>query len=208
VESDTDLLVVPIEADGTSYLSFAPGISGWAIFVSPEYPPSDRYVFVRFGRSGAGKLPKIRPYEAYLCFPDGLDNRRFDDLPIAQLEAAVNQPAYYGEILTRLPSANMVAMPFPWHGSVDWWLAKLPALPPKRRRPRLKLEIPSGSPKPDKFYRQVADRFAYLATVSKRPATDLAAANDVPATTVHRWVKEARRRGLLPPGERKRDGDR
>ena len=29
---------------------------------------------------------------------------------------------------------------------------------------------------------------------------------DVPVTTAHRWVKEARRRGFLPPGRKGRRG--
>lgn len=63
---------------------------------------------------------------------------------------------------------------------------------------------PEGRGRPDSFYEQVVERFTYLATVSQRPATDLAEANGVPTTTVHGWVKEARRRGLLPAGERSR----
>ena len=31
-------------------------------------------------------------------------------------------------------------------------------------------------------------------------ASDLARTHGVPVTTAHRWVKEARRRGFLPPG--------
>ena len=35
-----------------------------------------------------------------------------------------------------------------------------------------------------------------------RPAVELATANDVPVSTVHAWIKEARRRGLEPYGQR------
>lgn len=71
----------------------------------------------------------------------------------------------------------------------------------------LKLSIPTGGKKPDSFYEQVATRWTWL-TITKprggprRPANELAEANDVPVTTVHRWVKEARRRGMLAPGSR------
>jgi hypothetical protein len=37
-------------------------------------------------------------------------------------------------------------------------------------------------------------------TTSPRPVADLATANEVPVSTAQRWVKEARRRGLLAPG--------
>jgi hypothetical protein len=53
---------------------------------------------------------------------------------------------------------------------------------------------------PDAFYDAVAAAYRSLATSSPRPVADLADANDVPATTAQRWVKEARRRGLLAPG--------
>jgi hypothetical protein len=126
------------------------------------------------------------------------------DLPLARIEAAVNQPTYYGEMSKRAARPNADMIPFPWPaGPIPaWWIAA----PTPRRAPRLKLKVPAGRPKPDEFYRQVADRFGYLATVSQRPAQNLAEANQVDSTTVHGWVKEARRRGFLPAGERSRRG--
>jgi hypothetical protein len=53
---------------------------------------------------------------------------------------------------------------------------------------------------PDAFYRAVAGAYRHLAAVTPRPVAELAGANDVPVTTAQRWVKEARRRGLLAPG--------
>jgi hypothetical protein len=61
--------------------------------------------------------------------------------------------------------------------------------------------LPAGR-RPDAFYRAVADAYSWLAGRVRRPAVELAAANHVPTTTIHRWVKEARRRGLLGPGRR------
>jgi hypothetical protein len=60
--------------------------------------------------------------------------------------------------------------------------------------------------RPDDFYRQVAQVYLDLAQVSIRPAADLAEANEVPVTTAHRWIKEARRRGFLPPGRPGKSG--
>ncbi len=51
--------------------------------------------------------------------------------------------------------------------------------------------------KSDEFYRLVASELA------RSTAPDLASSTSVPVTTVHRWTKEARRRGLLPPTRRK-----
>jgi len=42
--------------------------------------------------------------------------------------------------------------------------------------------------------------------VYRRYDANLAEANGVPVSTVHRWVKEARRRGFLPPGRPGRSG--
>ena len=54
--------------------------------------------------------------------------------------------------------------------------------------------------RPDRFYADIADAYRQLAQTSRRPAGELAARHDVPVTTAHRWIKEARRRGFLAPG--------
>jgi hypothetical protein len=76
------------------------------------------------------------------------------------------------------------------------------------RKPRMKFRIPEGRRKPDDFYRRVAEAYSWLRGYeqSRSPASDLAEINGVPVTTVHRWVKEARRRGLLGPGRPGRAG--
>ena len=68
------------------------------------------------------------------------------------------------------------------------------------RHPRI--HRPDGPRYDDSFYEAVAK--VYLWHVKRRlpPAPVLAEANDVELTTAHRWIKEARRRGLLPPGTR------
>jgi hypothetical protein len=72
-------------------------------------------------------------------------------------------------------------------------------------RKRARLKIPPGA-KPDSFYKRVAEVYRELAAWSNRPAVELAEVNSVPVTTAHRWVKEARRRGFLPPGRKGRRG--
>jgi hypothetical protein len=74
------------------------------------------------------------------------------------------------------------------------------------KRPHARLRVPTSNPKPVSFYRQVADTYRRLAAHGNRPAVEMANANGVPVTTVHRWVKEARRRGFLPPGQKGRRG--
>jgi hypothetical protein len=69
-----------------------------------------------------------------------------------------------------------------------------------RRKPSLRLDpLPTGPRYPDGFYRKVSAAYTRLAHEGRPPAETLAATNGVPKTTVNRWVREARRRGLLAP---------
>jgi hypothetical protein len=78
----------------------------------------------------------------------------------------------------------------------------------KWRRQILTLRIPTGLKKPDAFYQRVGELYTMLADAgSRRPAQEIADANEgVEVTTVHRWIKEARRRGLLGSGRRGKAG--
>lgn len=62
-----------------------------------------------------------------------------------------------------------------------------------------RLNIPEP-PYGDDFYRAVADLYSQLGRTTRGPAPIIAAANDVPPSTVRRWVKVARERGFLPKG--------
>lgn len=54
--------------------------------------------------------------------------------------------------------------------------------------------------RPAEFYAEVAAIYAGLVAHTHQPVAVIASANNVPRTTAHRWVKEARNRGMLPPG--------
>lgn len=69
-----------------------------------------------------------------------------------------------------------------------------------------RLEVPDGRPWPDSFYVQVADAYRALVTAGLNPGQELASQNGVPATTAHRWIRAARERGHLPPGQRGKVG--
>jgi hypothetical protein len=77
-----------------------------------------------------------------------------------------------------------------------------------RRRYSMKrgLRPPAKKPYPDKFYRDVADSYLACLEAATKPAPTLARFWDVPITSVHGWVKEARRRGFLPPGRKGKAG--
>jgi hypothetical protein len=77
------------------------------------------------------------------------------------------------------------------------------------RPPALRFDFPKvGGAWPNSFYEAVAVAYRWLVVIkgSRRPALDLAEKNGVPVTTVHRWIAEARRRGVLEPGVRGRAG--
>ena len=69
---------------------------------------------------------------------------------------------------------------------------------------RLRSTAVSGYP--DAFYESVAAIYRALVATSSSPVAHLAEANNVPLSTAQRWVKEARRRSLLPPGRPGKSG--
>lgn len=63
-----------------------------------------------------------------------------------------------------------------------------------------------GTEDSEVFYARVARAYGDYATETTAPAKAMAAEAGVPVTTVHRWIREARRRGLLPPARKGRAG--
>lgn len=110
-------------------------------------------------------------------------------VPLQAIEAAANSGI--GEILLAANTAEQSSEPVPvWS-----------------RRPALNLRAPAGrGRKSDEFYKRVAAAYSWLSANQSRPgpANVLAKRNDVPISTVHRWVKTARARGFLAPGQRGR----
>jgi hypothetical protein len=200
------------------------GRPGEGLVVAPQ--PHNGWARYFYDRTGHGPIVRLRlgpdpesnadkpamtVREVWVAFENArVGARVMRDLPLGRIEAAINQPLVYADLsrYVSIPTARSIQFPDhlrdPDSGPDDppWWI-----VPPqsKRRAPRLKLRIPEGpGKKPDEFYRQVAERFTYLGTVSTRPANELAAANDVNVSTIHGWVKEARRRGLMPAADRRR----
>jgi hypothetical protein len=66
----------------------------------------------------------------------------------------------------------------------------------------LTLDVPTTRRYPNAFYERLAAMYRTLSASGMPPAPNIAAANNVPVTTVHRWVAEARRRGVLGPARR------
>jgi hypothetical protein len=133
--------------------------------------------------------------DLYLAGP-AMDSGALRRLSIAALETRANAPEMQErmERNSREPTTDEHRAAAAKHyGSVG------------RRRARLSVPPPPRA-KPDVFYKRVADVYRELVGWTNRPAVELAEANGVPVTTAHRWVKEARRRGFLPPGQKGRRG--
>lgn len=127
-----------------------------------------------------------------------LSEARLADVPLNEIEAAANGPQYRPVLVERIGED---AGPT-WRGDDGE-----PVTERRRRRPTGKLPLPKGSKYPDSFYRRVAEEYARLVADGVRsPGATMAEANDVPASTAHRWIKEARRRGFLAAGRAGRAG--
>lgn len=87
-------------------------------------------------------------------------------------------------------------------GAASWHLPHPEGAPPAEVHEKPKVQRGRS----DDFYRQVADEYREHLVDSHRPAALIAEAHGVPLTTAHRWIREARRRGYLPPGRPGRAG--
>lgn len=194
--------VIPLDDKFTEALSFEPldRGTGWARYFPAKSSETWEIVFVRFGFPPPGEAEltpdayrgPIRVRDLWVSVERGeVLSALTRSLPFGRFESAVNQPRHYAALAPHLGPFRFVSLP---QGGL--WSSELPTI--EDEKPELKLTIPKGGRrKPDEFYHQVADVFAWLATTSRSPAEDLAKINDVNVTTVHRWVREARARGLL-----------
>ncbi|MUN38982.1 hypothetical protein [Actinomadura litoris] len=193
--------------------------AGWAAYFSETTREAGSHapVLLRFGRHSNGEFaafgPSIRaPLVVHeLIVRVGAAGGTFlaalvRDLPFAQLEAAANLRVFQrtdppGE--DEFPFVNFAGPPRPLDGTGAEW-TQFPDGQRRQRGPSLKLRVPPPGKRPDSFYEQVAERYLWLASQGPKPAEALARAqvDEVSPSTVHLWVREARRRGILPPGQR------
>jgi hypothetical protein len=69
------------------------------------------------------------------------------------------------------------------------------------------LTPPTGRGYPDEFYANVASTYRAALRRQERPVVAIAESAGVPRSTAGRWVKEARRRGLLGEAQPGKAGD-
>lgn len=73
------------------------------------------------------------------------------------------------------------------------------------RRPMPQVKPPEGR-LTNEFLEDVADAYRWFTDARKAPAPAISEAANVPVRTVHRWIYEARKRGILPPARAGRAG--
>jgi len=73
------------------------------------------------------------------------------------------------------------------------------------RTGRSPLTRPDGTD-PDGFSVRVAEAYREYALRTRAPAVEIAAEASVPVATARSWIREARRRGKLPPGRKGKAG--
>jgi hypothetical protein len=119
--------------------------------------------------------------------------RRYREIPLARIEAAVNADALVklelfthrdGSIGADVPSA------FAMKDSIKAGMS-----------PRHRLERPSSRKLDDDFYVFVARAYADAVAWGLNPRKQLALDAETPADTVARWIRTARRRGYLSAAE-------
>ncbi len=198
------------------------GNGGWVRFddgvdaAMVRFAPDDRgrlgvsELYLQGSQLGAGRI-------------DGGFLRRF---PVSTLEAIANEDSAVGDRM-RLPGPDLARLASYYHTSFgpqaadkshwvvdsmraqfpDSGVPQAPLLAPDRPEVRdsdvLRLEPPGPEGLTDNFLDQV--RRAYYAAIGSgtRPLVPaLAKSAGVSPRTIERWVYEARRRGVMPPGQR------
>lgn len=197
------------------------GNGGWVRVADAGMPGP---LYVRLLPDERGRL-RIR--ELYLEAEDGpIRGEHLRGLPLHVLEAICNEDR--SDVLNRLevpgPDLSRAASyhATSWGRKVEHWVADswwaqvagsgVPQAPRARKRPRRTPPLPPQPLKApdegltDAFLRTVAASYADAVRRGLAPAPTLAEEARVSHRTVHRWVYEARKRGIMPPGKQGRVG--
>jgi hypothetical protein len=185
---------------GTSQrMTLSAANGGWVRATIDDEPPF--YVRVRPNERGRLEVIELR------LEPGGpIDSNTLRRVQLARVEAQVNAAGFREHIIAGLdlPATMDFDRKYATAGA---HLDQRVTTTATGHKKVTRLQVPTTNPKPARFYKQIASLYTRLsADANSRPAVDLAEAAGVPVTTVHRWVREARRRGFLPPGQRGRRG--
>ncbi len=194
------------------------GNGGWVRYESSDL---EAPVFIRFERKGR----RFVPVDLFMASDGGLSAPMLRMVPLGRIETWANTPeqadlleassrwpqvdlrtaiSYFGTTFGARAKDDWVRrMLQPQHGEPQPKPQPLSSGRPKKAAPvDARLVVPTTRDKGDDFYRQVAGVYQQLAQQTRAVAPAIADANGVAnVSTVHRWIKEARARGFLPPGQ-------
>jgi hypothetical protein len=151
-------------------------------------------MLVRFVEDDDGRLEPIE-----LCGLEPLTADSLRAVPIGRIAAWANAPEVGPQIRRHINE------PGPGD-AVSTQSRATGRVKPLDRWSSARLRIPDKRPYGDEFYGQVAAKYSALAEQTSRPAAELAEVNGLKAATVHKWIREARRREFLPPGRQGKRG--
>lgn len=162
-----------------------PGWGGWAEVTWSGGKGATVIAYVRFEED---EQLLMRVYGLYMTAPWV---HLYRELPLGRIENAVNANASVRwalhEDIEKDPGPDLVQF-FAIKAAID-----------KGMSPRYRLKRPTSRRLGDEFFVQVAQAYTDAVAFGLNPRKTLATDSDTPADTVARWIRETRRRGLLPP---------
>jgi hypothetical protein len=167
-------------------LEFTVGPGGWLQAVARRGDgPLEAVFALRLRRDAEGAW---EPEGSFYVMPVTAENIRA--IPLRRILVAVAaSEALQARLAARLGEKVPEVGSIDFHKSLSGFV--LPELPPLVR--------PAGRNLSDEFYAAVADRYRDAAARALNPRTAIAEAAGVSTDVAGRWVREARKRDLLPP---------
>ncbi len=200
------------------------GRGGWCYYADVQLPVP---LLVRFGLRGN----RVVVVAVHVASEEGVTGTTLRSIPLGRIEATANAPSLADQIrrsieeqaeaVDKESAAHWNAMvsadaPNVLSTNITFTLKgktvtrSIPLMVPVGTGPAKKepaeTEGKKTSRRPDDFYRSVAERYAELARFVRNPAAVLAEESGVQSVTIHRWLKEARRRGLYNPSKKASGG--
>jgi len=181
-------------------------------FLGVQDPEVGRPFVIEVEEGDAGRVNIVGLFFSPLLSPSPLPNETLRKVSISRLEVAAMRQRGVSGLIGIMADMNALKEGRHPHsvpvreqtleGAIHEYAERLKGMPRPRqtRRKSLRLPIPTSKRFPDAFYERLAVLYIEAAEHGDSPVADLAEANDRPYKTVAAWVREARRRGKLPPG--------
>lgn len=184
----------------------AVGVGGWLYW---HVAPFKHDVRLNVREDGGGRLVVhglwIEAFD-HLYGPGSIAPTELRDIALGRVEGLINAPQYGATVRAGIASEDSEPSFDPTACPLGEAATRAERLPLRRLTTTLRIEVPMERSRNDDFYRHVADTFAVASQTTNKPAVEIADATGVTVTTVHRWIKEARRRGLAGPARRQIPG--